>query len=309
MNKSVVGLGLLALTVAPFVLLGTGSAQAAGGENTRIVYTSTGGGGEDIWIMNADGTGATNLTPENGNGDYLAAISRDGKMIAYNADLTRESTEVFVMNVDGSNKRRVTKCKGGNFHPAFSPDGKKIVFHSIRDGVRQIYVINVDGTGETRLNNDKFENRDPSFSPDGKKIVFISNRGETDSEGAGNFQIYTMNVDGSGIMPLTTGPAFNLDPAYSPDGKKIVFTTNRDFNAEIYIMNADGTGQQRVTSTTTNNESHPSFSPDGAKIVYHTNRDRGNYEIYTVNIDGTGETRLTNTRHYNWYPVWGPDAR
>src|SRR2546427_4342073 len=117
-----------------------------------------------------------------------------------------------------------------------------------------------------------------------------------------------MNADGTGVTRLTTSASDDLSPAWSPDGSKIAFQTNRDsgFSPEIYVMNVDGSGQTRLTVNTAIDLA-PAWSPDGTKIAFSTNRD-GNYEIYTMNADGTGATRLTSNAANDAGPTWSHDG-
>jgi len=108
----------------------------------------------------------------------------------------------------------------------------------------------------------------------------------------GNFEIYTMDTDGSDQTRLTYSASDDFNPEFSPDGSKILFTTGRDGNFEIYVMNADGTRQTRLTINSAA-DSEPTWSPDGSKIAFTSSRD-GNSEIYIMNADGTNQTRLTN---------------
>ncbi|MGH7196075.1 MAG: DUF5050 domain-containing protein [Candidatus Saccharimonadales bacterium] len=125
------------------------------------------------------------------------------------------------------------------------------------------------------------------------KILFSSDRAHT-----GQYEIYTMNADGSDVTQLTSDANLahsNQDPRWSPDGTKIVFRSNRDGNDEIYTMNADGSNQKRVTYNIGYDVVHPSFSPDGSKIVFALRpTSNGHFDIYTVNINDTGLTQLTN---------------
>lgn len=122
----------------------------------------------------------------------------------------------------------------------------------------------------------------------------------------GNYEIYTMNTDGTGQMRLTNNSADDAIPSWSPDGSKIVFYSNRDGNNEIYVMNADGTGQTRLTNNGFT-DGDPSWSPDGSKIAFTSNRD-GNFEIYTMNLDGSAQTRITNIAGNDVYPSWSPNG-
>ena len=132
-------------------------------------------------------------------------------------------------------------------------------------------------------------------------IAFVSNR---DGLGA---EIYVMNADGSGQTRLTNNIADDWYPSWSPDGRQIIFLSDRDGDIEIYIMNADGSEQTRLTNSP-GSEWLPSWSPDRSRIAFSDNRD-GNVEIYVMNADGSGRTNLTNNPANDWAPSWSPDGR
>ncbi len=131
------------------------------------------------------------------------------------------------------------------------------------------------------------------------KIAFDSSRDD-------QFEIYSMNADGSNQTRLTTNAAFDEAPSWSPDGNNIAFQTNRDGNREIYVMNADGTNQTNITNNAFNDLT-PCWSSDGSKLAFYSNRDL-NFEIYVMNSDGTGQTRLTNNAANDFAPSWSPDG-
>jgi Tol biopolymer transport system component len=133
---------------------------------------------------------------------------------------------------------------------------------------------------------------------------------------SGTLQIYTINPDGSGLTPLTSSAGWNVSPAWSPDGGKIAFSSSRDdpnpggcnpCNFEIYVMNADGSGQTRLT-TDASNDRNPQWSPDGAKIVFDSTR-TADGDIYSMNPNGTGLVRLTTTAGPDKDPAWAPDGK
>jgi len=185
-------------------------------DGSRIVFTSFRDGNAEIYAINADGSGQTRLT-SNPAADAEPAFSPDGSKIVFHSfrDTTNPpQPEVYMMNADGTDQTRLTNNPEGNAEPAFSPDGSKVVFTSFRDGNYEIYLMNTDGSGQTRLTNTpttpnsaaiaRTVDAEPAFSPDGSKIAFRSTRDSTTS------QLYAMNVDGTGVTPLTTSAGLKL---------------------------------------------------------------------------------------------------
>ena len=172
------------------------------------------------------------------------------------------------------------------------------------NGNLEIYVVNADGSGQRRLTRSTVRDSHPVWSPDGRRIAFES-----------NWQLWVMNADGSGQRRLTRNgrsPLHNFNPEWSPDGQRIVFERGRrqrdpcsacpgSWGFEVYVMNADGSGQQRLTRGT---GSQPHWSPDGRRIAFVTKRD-GNSDIYVMNADGSGQRNLTpGAGRRESQPVW-----
>lgn len=265
--------------------------------NGKIVFTSGRGAPEtvtlsEIYVMNADGTNQTQLT-SNGRYNSLAEPSRDGSKIAWGSGIFGGDTEIYVMNPNGTGVTRLTNEPGLDANPAWSPDGRTIAFGSdraARGRGLQLHVMNSDGTAQTRLTLSLALNA--SWSADGRKIAFTSFVSNA-------LQIRLVNADGSGEKFLVDGS----EPAWSPDGAKIAFNRGRS----IYVMNADGTGQTQLTTTSIGSDGGPSWSPDGMMIAF--NRYAANTgsdsDIYVMKADGTGQTALTKgLREYA--PRWGP---
>ena len=129
------------------------------------------------------------------------------------------------------------------------------------------------------------------------------------SDPVGLMQIFAMNADGTNVVQLSDNTAFDVQPAWSPDGTRMAFASNRAGNGiinDVYVMNADGTNVVRLTSDPADDQ-QPVWSPDGTRIAFVSNRD-GNNEIYVMNADGTSVVRLTNDLGNDVQPAWSPDA-
>ena len=260
--------------------------------------------------MNADGSTPTLLTAVDTGNDFAPAWSPDGTRIAFGTNnhpvATGSTSGLYVMDANGANQTFVI-LSGGDTDPSWSPDGTKIAFRGIRSVDDEIVVVNLDGTGDANLTNFVGYDDQPAWSPDGTQIAFTSRRG-ADPE------IFVMGTDGSTPVAITNSIGSDSQPAWQPipvdtppvANGKIVFTSNRDGNDEIYEMDADGSNPARLTFNEAR-DYEPVWSPDGTKIAFVSTRD-GNDEIYVMNADGTNEVRLTNDASADTGPTWSPDG-
>lgn len=210
------------------------------------------------------------------------------------------SPAIYIMNTDGSN---MTLVKSGAIDPAWSKDGKRIVFTQLSTS-QQIFTMNTDGTDLKQLTfTTSGYNRWAQWSPDGSRIAFASSRD------GGDIEIYVMNADGSGQARLTTVPGVDYFPTWSPDGTKIAFTSGRAGLTHIFVMNADGTNVTRLTTSGAGNVD-PAYSPDGTKIAFASFRfgSTNGYELMVMNADGTNQVRLSTNPGNDDNPTWSPDG-
>jgi tol-pal system beta propeller repeat protein TolB len=254
-----------------------------------------------MYVMNADGTDEKQLAVSLSGNSLFPEWSPDGQAIAFhNNDAQIGGPEIFLINADGTGLTRLTHMTEpahgavGAVNPAWSPDGRQVVFNSLL--TRDIYIINADGTGLAPLTFHPANDANPDWSPDGRRIAFNSNR-----EDESNTDIYVMNSDGTGEpVRLTSALGVDMAPDWSRDGRQIAFESQRDGNREIYVMNSDGTDDQFRLTFNLELDAFPSWSPDGQWIAFHRqlfqipglNPPNGS-EIFAVRADGSQEMRLT----------------
>jgi TolB protein len=274
----------------------------------RIVFSTT----QDIYVVNGDGTGLQQLTTDPAQ-EFDPSWSPDGRQIAYRAQRPPAASDIYVMNADGSGQRRIAS----GLSPAWSPDGAWIAYG---DELGSISLVRPDGSASRRVPG-TWQGEYPSWSPDGSKLAFMdsvflpSRRGGTSSA---TYEVYVINLDGSGLKRLTNSPGEDGWPAWSPDGSRIVFASQRDGCSvadpphclrrdgaagdpvyyTLYLMHADGSGQRRLSKAF---GMTADWSPDGRSIVFD-----GQTGLNVIRPDGSGRTRLPVHLAQPWMPDWIP---
>ena len=298
-----------------------------GGENAeayfshdgqRLIFQSTRDGRtcDQQFIMNVDGTNVRRIST--GRGKTTCGYFFGGDQRVFFASTHAVDTacpprpdpskgyvwrldpyDIYTENADGSDLRRLTAYGVYTAEGTLSPDGKTIVFTSLKDGDLDIYTMNADGSNVRRLTNTPGYDGGPFFSPDGKHIVYrawhptdtaLVNYRELLSQRLvrpNRMEIWIMDADGSHQHQITNLGGANFAPYYTPDGERIIFSSNyknpHSRNFDLYLVNADGSGLEQVTDHP-EFDGFPMFSPDGKKLVWAANRSGASIDQLNIYI-------------------------
>jgi TolB protein len=304
----------------------------SGGENAeaywssdgkKIIFQSTRDGlkADQIFTMNADGSDVKMVSSGKGRttcayffkGDeriLYASTHRGGDEPPAPPDASQgyvwaiyPTYDIFTAKADGSDRTRLTTKEGYDAEGTVSPDGKKIVFTSMRNGDLDLYTMDIDGSKVTQVTDQLGYDGGAFFSLDSKMICYRANHPKTPEDQAtykdllsrnlvrpSKMELWVMNADGSGKRQITSNGFANFCPFFTPDGRKLIFASNMDDprgrppNFELYLIGVDGVGLERVTNETSF-DGFPMFSPDGKKLVWASNRNakqRGETNVFVA---------------------------
>jgi Tol biopolymer transport system component len=273
-----------------------------GGPPASVVFYSGRDGNLEIYAMNADGSGVTNLT-DHPLEDVWPDLSRDGRHVAF-ASTRAGNREIFVLDLRSGELVNVSNSPTDDNWPRWSPNGRQIAFHSNRDGNYEIYVVNVDGSGIHRVTNNPLLDQWPEWSPTGERLAFRR-----------DMDIFVIDAAGEEQNPqrLTFLPAtIDQMPAWSPNGKQIAFMSTRDGYCSVFLMDVTGDtpGNPAVNLTPkaasdTNAQwcsRAPAWSSNGQRIFFTSFRPSTGgsgvlfFDLFSMDRDGGNLQQLTSAR-------------
>jgi serine/threonine protein kinase/Tol biopolymer transport system component len=294
-----------------------------GGGQGQMAFASDRTGIPQIWLMDTNGTVLRQITKEP-DGACQPDWSPDGTRLVYTSPCRSKDTtgkgyqgsSLYIINVDGTGKVALPTTIGGDFDPAWSPDGKRIAFTSLRDGYDEIYMIDLDSNLVSRLTKSQsmpgaIYARMGAWSPFGGQIVYVLKR-------LGTNQIWvTTDADANSTKPneqlVKSGNTLSdFSPAWSPDGKFIIFSESKSNGLDpAYLMSLRY--EDRATSKALRLPIEPlpvvnaAFSPDGFWMAFESWPDKsGNQDIYIASVTGANRTRVTTWSGYDFDPAWRP---
>ena len=273
-----------------------------------------------------------------------AYFSADGQQLIFQSNDAPDvpCDQIFVMDIDGGNRRRISNGEGRTTCAYFFPSGGRLLYSSTHladtacpappDYSRgyvwplddyDIFVADADGSNAQRITDTPGYDAEATISPDGSTIVFTSVRD-------GDLEIYVMDADGNNVRRLTNEPGYDGGAFFSPDGSRIVYRAHHPADAEeladyqrllaenlirpgeldVWVMDADGRNKRKVLEVR-GADFAPFFHPDGQRIIFSSNQHDPagrNFDLYLVRLDGTGLERITQHGEFDGFPIFSPDG-
>jgi TolB protein len=262
------------------------------------------GSGEVIWSGNYKGESFNyRYTAHKISDEIVKKIIGDTGVACTKIVFVNNSTkhkELYVIDYDGYNIRRLTRDNKINILPRWSPNGEMIIYTSYLYNNPDLFYLNILKNRRGIISKYQGLNVTGVFSPDGSKILLTLSRG--------NFpNLYLINISGEVLQKLTVGACIDTSPSFAPNGQEIVFISDRGGCPQLYIMSVDGGNARRLV--TNGFCDSPAWSPRGDKIVFTMRYGRGDYNLYLYDLSAAKITRLTDNQGKNENPSWSPDGR
>lgn len=215
----------------------------------------------------------------------------------------RRSKELYIVDYDGYNPRRITVNNSLNILPAWSPSGRALAYVSYRQGGPSVFVAHIYEGRSDNVTRNEGQSFAPSFSPDGRRIAYASNK-------TGNLEVWVANADGTGAHRVTTSQSSDTAPAWSPTGQEIAFTSDRAGSPQIYLMDGEGLNVRRLTTIGNWNDA-PAWNPskEYSEIAYTARLEAGGFDIAVIDLATRQVRQVTAGRGSCEYPSWAPNGR
>jgi serine/threonine protein kinase len=279
-----------------------------GGGTGQIAFVSDISGIDQIYLINADGTGRVQIT-NNPEGACQPDWSPDGTRLVFISPCTDNNdyypnAAMYTIKVDGTGMAPLPTVVGGDYDPEWSPDGTQIAFTSLRNsGHPQVFVLNLADNSVVTLSEKFVIDSQPSWSPDGRSIIFVTSRGNIS-------ELWVMDSNGKNRRQFSKNLAqLNLNPSFSPDGQTVLFTQYTKLGGVPRVMFAPLQFQNYVeyqVGKASLPMRNARYSPDGLWIVYEGWEVGGNHNIYIIAGTGAGRFTVTNDARLDFDPVWRP---
>jgi TolB protein len=208
--------------------------------------------------------------------------------------------ELYIVDYDGYNLRRLTKDNKINILPKLDPDGRQIIYTSYIHNNPDLFILNLAESKRSVVSKYQGLNVAGSFAPDGRKILLTLSRG-------GYPNLYMINTSGELLRRMTEEVYISTSPSFAPNGREIVFISDRPGYPQLYIMSVDGRNIRRLTTSSFCDS--PAWSPRGDKIAFTMRQTKGNYDLYIYDLLTAKITKITDNQANNENPAWSPDGR
>jgi Tol biopolymer transport system component len=293
-------LGVIAL-VAALAIVQPGRSAGEPGAHTSPTPATTAAASPAAMTRSLARTAVVALTP-------TPSTALPGYDLAFMARVDSDSPwQIYVLNSRQGERLRLTETLSNERTPRWSPDGKRLLFASDRDGNREIYVWDIEqapagqvGGQLTNLTQNEAPDWQPAWAPDGERVAFSSYRDE-------NWEVYTVRADGTEPTRLTDDPASDFSPTWSPDGRKILFASRRRGDADLFTIDV-ATGELTQLTRSKLDEYDPAWSPDGQWIAFATYMEDQS-DIFVMRADGSDQVNITQSAYANdFQPTWTPDS-